>query len=185
MKNVLAGACAAFLAAAAALTPLPASADDSGYQLGTHGPTPLAHWGHGHAPRVCVPDRNLWRYTAYAEWGWSQTGYPNGFRTGPDSCRHPDVGITVAFDANLDSGGRADVAYIRNSREHLHRCDILIRPDLGHEGTIAVLLHEYGHCLGLDHTTDPEAVMHPFVGDIYASRHDYDAMVATYRPHTD
>jgi matrixin len=94
------------------------------------------------APKVAT-------YTGFAELFWAGRG---GFTDCPQ-------GIEVTWDQSLATSGAA------NGYNGLGGCHIWLNPDRWRHLIRAVrctlILHEYGHLVGLSHESDPRHIMYP------------------------
>ncbi len=159
----------------------------------------FTHWGHGYRPFVSAPDPNVWHFSSEAEYGWSVNGYPNGFCVGscaptvPCGFNYNGGGITVCF-ANADDlvlqgdQGYTYLQWVNDPFQHINAVLIFMCGNCGLSDFQfhSVLNQEYGHALGLGHTTQQyPCVMNDPTPTKFQCGHDRDAMAATYAPHYD
>lgn len=166
-----------------------------------------SHWGHGYAPLVsadCTQFGSTYcTYTGNAENAWNTHGYPNGFNGGNpyQGCGQPGGWLIncVATPASVHSiPGCTDPAvdactqywFVNDPNLHLNHTKTSICSTCGSAGggvyytneLQTVVTHEYGHAIGLGHTTvSGNSVMK---ADAVAGwgpiAHDTTAATATY-----
>ena len=62
----------------------------------------------------------------------------------------------------------------------IHRCDITIDPFLTTYQEHATILHEIGHCVGLDHVAKPDEIMSVNVPHEYYLQDNWEKLIKTF-----
>lgn len=88
-------------------------------------------------------------------------GYPINYKLKPNAA-NPD--IVVSFVSSINKCGverrvEGCAPYIRSSNDVNRPVDVQIRSGYTDDSTVQLLIHEFGHTLGLDHQDEPEEIM--------------------------
>lgn len=191
---VVAVAVAVVVASAA----IPAAADHTDGQR---------HWGHGFRPYVSTDcgafGGRLCDFTSAAERAWSEAGYGNGWNVGGPyyGCSLASGWIRICVVAKGDPDvpqGKQGVAitfHVQNPTWHADRVLIKICGSCGTATSTgsytspqlaSLVKHEYGHAIGLGHTTASGSVMRdPFSDGAGPGGHDPGSLRSMYSSHED
>jgi hypothetical protein len=167
------------------------------------------HWGHGFEPWVSADCSvgSICNYTSYAEGTWNSNSYPNGFVTGSFSsgCGAVSGWIKTCWQTaqyvhsqpgcSTQQTQACTAVFFTTSEPTLHidRATISVCNSCGFgpNGSYTVvnlrniLTHEYGHAIGLGHTTAANSVMQAILNNVDTVQygpvqHDRDALAWMY-----
>lgn len=88
-------------------------------------------------------------------------GYPINYQLKPNA-ENPDIVVSVVSSINkcgVERRVEGCAPYIRSSEDIDRPVDVRIRSGYTDESTVQLLIHEFGHTLGLDHQDEPKEIM--------------------------
>jgi hypothetical protein len=99
-----------------------------------------------------------------------------------DSIREADIIISLIETKNMDGYSGWTESTTKDGEILQSHITIFNAHEISEQDLSTIMRHEFGHALGLGHSTDPEDLMYPTITTMpYISECDYAALVSTYK----
>lgn len=104
-----------------------------------------------------------------------------------DSIQEADIIVSLIETKNMDGYSGWTESTTKDGEILQSHITIFNAHEISEQDLSTIIRHEFGHALGLGHSTDPEDLMHPTITTMipYISECDYAALVSTYKLDSD
>jgi hypothetical protein len=125
--------------------------------------------------------------TFYLGWGAVLEGELAVSTVFIDSIQEADIIVSLIETKNMDGYSGWTESTTKDGEILQSHITIFNAHEISEQDLSTIIRHEFGHALGLGHSTDPEDLMHPTITTMipYISECDYAALVSTYKLDSD